>query len=451
MKKRVLFFVKSIRFLRYFRSFVVALLSTGHEVVVVFDPTKYTQKTVGAYDTLSRFQKEYPLFSYGIGKTRSGWMGRFIVALRNIRNFQLASFSGSERRIAQTVVTLPRCARAMQKNKLGHRLLSLSAVTYFIRLCEALLPADAAIVRQIREIAPDVVFICYRSFPARSPDVEYVKAGRALKIPVAVTAPSWDTFHDKAVIYEEPDLVFVWNTDQKASVVERHHISAKRVSIIGATHFDQWHRTADTLSHGTFRAHTHIPATVSTLLYMDSPPLADKNPDIALSLRDAAENEAMAHAVPPFHITVRPYPGTEKRYDAVRAARGVTILPVGSVPLYSLDDDACMYASVMDAVAVVSVNTTAIVDAIVIGRPAIVISFPYFQKVPHMRQLLESGAVYRARDARDAIDIARRIAQGDDPLRAEREKFIVRFARPKGVEMRVGEELAREVIALAKK
>ena len=86
---------------------------------------------------------------------------------------------------------------------------------------------------------PDLVLLA--SVTAwRAPQIDHLRAARALGRRVGICVFSWDHLSSKALLRMIPDRVFVWNETQKKEAVSWHRMPAERVVVTGAQCYDQW-------------------------------------------------------------------------------------------------------------------------------------------------------------------------------------------------------------------
>ena len=73
-----------------------------------------------------------------------------------------------------------------------------------------------------------------------SPQVDVVKSAQRIGVPAALCVASWDHLTTKGLIRVEPDLIAIWNEEQRAEAIEYHGASAERLLVTGAQPFDKW-------------------------------------------------------------------------------------------------------------------------------------------------------------------------------------------------------------------
>jgi FkbM family methyltransferase len=109
----------------------------------------------------------------------------------------------------------------------------------FFALIEDTLPSDTSIEDFVKQQAPDALLIT-PLVDIGSGQSDFVKSARALGIPVGMALFSWDNLSTKGSVHIAPDHVFVWNEVQQREAVELHGIRKKRISLTGAPRFDRF-------------------------------------------------------------------------------------------------------------------------------------------------------------------------------------------------------------------
>ena len=87
--------------------------------------------------------------------------------------------------------------------------------------CERAIPSSRIVEDLIRSRRPDAVLVT-PLVTDRSPQVDVIKSAQALGIPAALCVASWDHLTTKGLIRVQPDLVSVWNEQQKAEALAYH-------------------------------------------------------------------------------------------------------------------------------------------------------------------------------------------------------------------------------------
>lgn len=308
--------------------------------------------------------------------------------------------------------------------------------------------APPPVVRaRLRHLRPDMVFISPGDM-RYSHEVEWLKAAVRLGIRTGIVTLSWDNLTTKGLVHVQPDHLFVWNASHADEARRIHHMSDEAVFLAGAPFFDKW------------RAHAHL--LQDRAEFMISMGLDPARPYIVYlgSSANIADNEAwlvreihqaIAGADDPelrnTQIYVRPHPGNRKIcVDLADLPIVVSSDHDAGIP-FSDDRKRCLYNTLHHSAVTVSINTSAIIDAIAIGKPCISVKTDRYGDThigsAHFRHLLDAGAVVMADSA---ADCARRIGEhlhGADPSRERRLDFMRRFIKGPMPGLGAGETIAR--------
>ena len=74
----------------------------------------------------------------------------------------------------------------------------------------------------------------------RLPQIDHLRAARALGRRTGVCVFSWDHLSSKALLRSVPDRVLLWNETQKQEAMRWHGMPADRIVVTGAQCYDQW-------------------------------------------------------------------------------------------------------------------------------------------------------------------------------------------------------------------
>ncbi|MES2953213.1 MAG: hypothetical protein V4674_01510, partial [Patescibacteria group bacterium] len=205
---KVLFVIRSVGYIRVYKSILRALSEKGAHIVAVFDPREFD---AAALDYLKELALEIPLFSYRRGHRRSVWKRplRFVRGILHYRRF-LRVPQQSEFFVRHWRRYLPDTVRwAVTKFPFLDKVIASEIAGRVLSFFEQSAPLEPLIMKQITEIRPDIAVIAYRSQPSSSPDLDYLKVAKALGIPTVIPNPSWDSLSSRGLMIVAPDRVFV--------------------------------------------------------------------------------------------------------------------------------------------------------------------------------------------------------------------------------------------------
>src|SRR6266508_600619 len=258
--------------------------------------------------------------------------------------------------------------------KLSERVIRASA-----RL-EAGIPTSRRIDRYIREWAPDVV-LATPVVKAASTQVEFLKSARRLRIPAATCVASWDNLTNKGLLKFVPERVFVWNEVQRREATELHGIPAERVVVTGAQLFDPWFERRPSMTREEFVRRIGLDPGRPYVLYVCSNPAMTELPESGFvvewveALRASGDERLRG-----LGIAVRPHPNEAGQWREVDLGRfgNVAVWPrEGALPVTD-EARADFFDSLAHSGAVVGINTTAMIEAAIVGKSVLTVLAPEF-------------------------------------------------------------------------
>jgi hypothetical protein len=323
------------------------------------------------------------------------------------------------------------------------------ALDGLFRNLEHLIPPDERIRRFIRGHKLDVVVCISRiNIAARQTDV--VKAAKSLGVPTGMIVYSWDNLSSKGLIHERPDRLFVWNDVQAREAEELHGIAAESVVVTGAVRFDSMFDARPSADRQSLLEELGLDHRRKTVLWLGSSAFVAPHEPSVVEEWLGALRRSPDPGVAGANVIVRPHPGTVG--NAVWAewqppASAVVPAPVVRKRMQDL------YDQISASDVVVSLNTSAEIEAAIVGRP--VLTFDAGDQAPgqegsvHFRYLLadEGGFVEHA-PGLDAHLVQLAAAVADDPLADARRRFLETFVRPLGLDLPAGPALADAILAL---
>ena len=320
-------------------------------------------------------------------------------------------------------------------------------------LAERQLPVDPVYESFVREQAPDVMLVS-PLVHFGSAQADFVAAARAVGIPVGMLLYSWDNLSTKGCLHRLPDWMFVWNERQRAEARALHDFSEDRVVITGAPRFDSFFELKPRLTREEFHAQLGLDPAKPTLLYVCSSVLisASELPFVRDWLAAIRQSPGSLRDC---NILVRPHPDIELlgdeerseqevRWPSVRGAKGFVSRPFDdsrAIVLKTSDRARQgLFESLYHSAAVVGLNTSAELEAAIVGRPVYTVvagddAAEGQTSTLHFHYLLEEhgGCVRRANSL--AEHITQLQGELDQPRdSADIRRFAGEFLRPHGID-----------------
>ncbi len=337
----------------------------------------------------------------------------------------------------------------------------------FFALIEDTLPSDTSIEDFVKQQAPDALLIT-PLVDIGSGQSDFVKSARALGIPVGMALFSWDNLSTKGSVHIAPDHVFVWNEVQQREAVELHGIRKKRISLTGAPRFDRFIDLAVHDESKTKRTEFCQALGLETdrpiILYLCSSKFvaADERPFIQSWIRDVRASKDPVVAGANLLVKTHPdltrdwrdhseqhvsWPGVEPALISTPFGEDrTTVLMSKFTALQTLYE--CLYHSDV----VVGLNTSAELEAGILGKP--VLTLPAGEgleagqrRTLHFHYLLRANGGF----VELASSMDEHLTQLADVLAGRYDtqhiqSFITSFLRPQGWDKSSSEILAGAIV-----
>jgi hypothetical protein len=329
----------------------------------------------------------------------------------------------------------------------------LAAFERVLRAAEGLLPRSKEIDQFLRAGAFDLVLITPLVDGPYQHD--WLRSAQALGVPAALAVASWDNLTNKGVMFDRPDRTYVWNEIQRREAVELHGLDPDTVVAVGAHSFDHWFEWEPRTTRAAFCAGVGLDPDQPFLLYVCSSGFiaADERPIVARWLEALRADPELAHA----GVLVRPHPvrGTIWAEHQLSGLPNVAVWPPEGADPDDESSRAVYYDSMWHAAAVVGANTTALIDAAIVGRQTFSVLLPELrgaqEQTLHFHYLLpENGGALTVARSLDEHLAHLRAAVRSEPSETEwRTIFLERFVRPRGLSEPAAPILARDLEKVA--
>jgi hypothetical protein len=278
---------------------------------------------------------------------------------------------------------------------------------------------------------------------------DYVKAAHRIGLPVVFLPFSWDNLTNRGLMRVPPDRVLVWNDHQRGEAVDLHGVPAERVVVVGAPRFDEFFAMRPSTTRAAFCASIDLdPARPFVLYTCSSGFVAPREVEFIRQwigeLRCGPDE-----AVRRLGVVVRPHPANDEHWA------GADFSDLRDVAIWShkatVQADQGLYDSIFHSAAVVGLNTSAMIEAAIVGRPVLTIAAPEFaggqQGTLHFWYLLvEHGGIVTMASGFEEHRRQLAAALVDDPAVRERSRrFAESFVRPHGLERPAAPIMVEEI------
>ena len=435
---RILFDLNTPAHLRFFDSTIDELGRRGHEVVLSFTNMHLYE---GALESLADL--DHPPRNLGLSPRRTDEVAALARGVRAATDyvryldptFAEADFlrnRARERALRYGAFSRPFASlRVLRPRQVDLLLRALMAV-------ERAIPSSAEVEGFIRSVDPDLVLVSPLLIGG-SPQTDFVKSARALGIPTGVCVASWDNLTNKGHMRIVPDRVVVWNHDQRREAVELHDVPEERIDVTGAQPFDRWFGREPSTTREAFCAKVGLRADRPFALFCASRSNIGEGVEQAFVAR---WREAIrARHGEDVGVLVRPHPERPGHWEGLfEDDPAATVWPTAVRNVVAEDTREGFFDSLYHSAAIVGTNTSAMIEAAIVGRPVLTVREPEFEQSQsgtlHFQYLRpeHGGFVREAWGIEQHVDQLSKSIDDPGRFREANARFVARFIRPHGLE-----------------
>lgn len=311
-------------------------------------------------------------------------------------------------------------------------------------------PADPRLVEYVKRSRFDAVVACPTNVFGSS-EYRYVVAAQRVGIPTIVPVFSWDGLTTKDILPVVPDVVLVWNSKQREVTATLHGVPAERVVVTGACRFDGCFRARQSPeARRAFLSRLGLDEEVPYVAILGTYRFGEVEGNLIGEMLAAFRVHPSPH-VRELRIIYRPYPHCPDRAETQRF-RGEPRLVVqrqsSDVPA-TADSVRDLWGLIHHAVATVAINTSAFWECIILDKPSFTMILDSHAEIQHdlfyFQELLDSQATICVASTSELTRRLEGLMQGDDPKKADRERFRRAFVRPRGLDVEASAWAAKAI------
>lgn len=329
-----------------------------------------------------------------------------------------------------------------------------------LRRVEEAIPLSVPARELLEELQPDIVLVTPLVDWA-SPLVDYVRAGQALGIPTGLCVASWDNLTNKGHMRVIPDRVFVWNEPQKEEAVSLHDVPAENVVVTGAQLFDHLFRLEPAHDREEFCRTVGLDPERPFVVFVGSTTWIAPSELYFVERWIRYLRQADDPRVASLGVMIRPHPSAARRYLSMDVSQleNVCIWPPPATTVaseyFSPQGQHEFVEVIHHSVAAVGANTSAQIDAGIVGRPVCTLRVPEFvhsqEGTLHFAHLAKQdrSLLRIADDLEGHVRDLAEILSGEGSDRESASAFVREFIRPRGLDLPAAPILADEIEAAA--
>lgn len=437
---KLLFLGRNYAVLRNYERVIAELAARGHRVHLA---AIKTETTLGGERLVRRLADASPNITFSMAPDREGDpefpMRSHIRHALDYLRYLTPAYENAPRLRSRARERTPQGMVRFSESRFGRTRLGTWLAHATLRTLEAAFPRDPAIDAWLDAQAPDAVLFT-PLLSLGSSELDFLEAADRAGLPTVFCVWSWDNLTSKALIRTMPSLVMVWNDVQREEARTLHAVPDDRIVVTGAQNFDHWFERSPSSSRAAFCTRVGLPDARPFVLWVCSALFRGGEPEAPFVRRwieaiRASPDPVLREAA----ILVRPHPSRLKEWGSV------SLEGLGAVAFYGANpidpsSQADYFDSLYHAHVVVGLNTSAFLEAAIVGRPVHALLLPEFfehqEGTLHFRYLLEVGG--------GLLEVSRtleaHVAQLAEAMRAPEtgaarsRRFVEAFLRPRGME-----------------
>ena len=435
---RVLFAMRNYWYVRHFEPVIAALAAAGHEVQLLAErPTN--EKAEDWSDAAAALAAHVPGLSYATAPRADEdvWYDLRVMLRLGLDylRFTAPEYRTLEQMVARARARTPYWLRRVADSAPGRSARGRQVLAALLGAAERVVPPDPALASDLAERRPDVVVVT-PLVELGSEQADVVRVAQRLGIPSVLCTGSWDHLSSKGLIRALPDRVIVWNETQKNEAVAMHGVPPAVIEVTGAQCFDQWFARQPSTGRAEFCARVGLRADSPYVIYACSA-LFEGSPDEAGLVSEWIAQLRRHPRLRAVGVLIRPHPKRAAEMAAFTAGlEQVAVWPRSGTAPFAADAQAEYFDSLFHAAAVVGLNTSALIEGGIVGRPVLTILHPDYtgnqEGTLHFRYLLDGGLLLAARSIEEHLDLLARAIAG--PEGGANDAFVRAFVRPHGLE-----------------
>jgi hypothetical protein len=453
---KVLFLARHFSYLRLFESAIAELAERGHAIHLSAD----REESLGGARLVERLAARYPNVTVGWtpGRASGAWtdLGRKLRLGIDYLRFLDPRYDATPRLRGRSEERTPHVVRWLARSPMFRGAGGRKFLAWILRQLEQAVPRSHELDTFYREQAPDVVLIT-PLVDLGSPQIDHYMSARALGFRTVLCVGSWDHLSSKSVLRAVPDLVTVWNDVQKQEAIELHGVPASRIVVTGAQCYDQWFNRHPSKSRKEFCEYVGLDPAKPFILYVCSSLF--KNTASEALFVERWIQQVRSSSDPLLRgagILIRPHPRRLEEWQQVDLTEFKNVSMFGEHPVDQATKDD-YFDSLYHAAVVVGLNTSAMLEAAVVGRPVLSVVVPEISRdnqegTIHFHYLLDvaGGLLILARSLEEHVtqltDVLADPRQGIERAR----RFTEAFIRPQGLDQPSTPRFATAIEGVAK-
>jgi hypothetical protein len=438
--RTILFFLPSLDYLRFFQTALEQLPERGHRMHLAIGRASHGPREQAWLDGMvghANFVYEIVEHFHDRHSKRSSALRRGLEYLRSLEP-SYTWRAGARKREKRS----PAVVRLLVRLPGLRKLPAVRRVARMLSAIDRMLPSPGHAAEYVERLRPDLVALCDHGAPG-SLNSTYVKAAKQLGIPTVICVASWDNLTTRQQMREIPHSVLVWNETQVKEAAEIHGVPPDRVVVTGAPSFDEWFSRTAT-PRGSFLERVGLDPDKPVILWVGGALKRTERTEAQFAADWIRQLRSSSHPVlREAGVLLRPHPYRVEEWTKVDVSGlgNAVVWPREDMTMpIETEQRADYYDSIFHSLAVVGVNSSAMIEASIIGRPVLALTEPGFYDSQlgtyHFSYLLDSngGPVRVVESFDEGLEALGAILEGHDEDAERVRRFVQDFVRPRGLD-----------------
>ena len=340
-----------------------------------------------------------------------------------------------------------RCTPKITRNLLTSPIISIifTKLPFFrliLKFLESIIPKSRNIIDFIKSQNYSTIVVVganwsstYNNF---SSEIDYIKAGKKLGIKTVMQVVSWDNLTARGLYHEVPDLFLVWNKQHSIEAKKIHSIPANNIFITGSPFMDKWF---DEKNESILKSNLKLDAPYVTYLGSSQNITRDETMVVENLHKELKKNN--------IDLVVRPHGANYEQFRKLKD--DINVIPKNGDLPDTKESKELMISTIKNSIATIGINTTAMVDSLILGTKCFAITKPEFYKnqlaTYHFKTILDYDLLITTDSEIDCINQIINLTEDEEFLK-KRERFIIDFCRPLGMDSKAGKISANKIIEI---